>query len=141
MGFFFFITNWKNAMFYFKYESNMRFIPTFAHGVIDYTVGTLMTSSPLMNVFKGKKEQSILFAMGSGATIYSLFTNYELGAVKKLPVRWHLNFDILSGAFLAASPWLFKLKKESQVPFVLLGLFEISAGLLTKTEPDNLVAA
>lgn len=125
----------------FKYENNMRFIPTLAHGVIDYTVGTLMTSSPLMNIFEGKKEQSLLFLMGSGATAYSLFTDYELGALRKLPVKWHLSFDILSGAFLAASPWILKLSKKSQIPFVLLGLFEISAGLLTKTKPDSIMAA
>ncbi|HEX8547786.1 MAG TPA: hypothetical protein VF691_12545 [Cytophagaceae bacterium] len=115
----------------------MRFIPTFAHGVIDYTVGSLMTSSPLMNIFEGKKEQSVLFLMGSGATVYSLFTDYELGASRKLPVKWHLGFDILSGAFLAASPWLLNLSKKAQIPFVLLGLFEISAGLLTKTNANQ----
>ena len=115
----------------------MRFIPTKVHGVIDYTVGSLMTSSPLMGV-KGSAEKAIPVALGIGATAYSLFTDYELGAVRALPMKAHLTLDVLSGAFLLASPLIFKnMDRKAKISFVALGLFEIAASLFTKTEPEE----
>ena len=115
----------------------MRFIPTKVHGAIDYTVGSFMTAAPLLGV-KGSAEKAIPVTLGIGATIYSLFTNYELGAVKVLPMKAHLTMDVLSGAFLLATPLLFKdLDKKAKVSFVALGLFEIAAGLFTKIEPEE----
>lgn len=115
----------------------MRFIPTKIHGAIDYTVGSLMTSSPLLGV-KGSIENAIPVTMGIGATIYSLFTDYEMGAVKTIPMKTHLTLDIMSGAFLLASPFIFKnMDKKAKISFAALGLFEIAAGLFTKLEPEE----
>ncbi|MDQ3395917.1 MAG: hypothetical protein M3512_17675 [Bacteroidota bacterium] len=112
----------------------MRFISTKAHGIMDYTVGTILSVGPALLGPKYKTARKLLFASGMAATIYSLFTNYELGAVKKLSMKTHLTLDVLSGLFLVASPWLFVLNKEEKAPLMISGLVEIGAGLLSKTE-------
>ena len=114
---------------------SIAFIPTKVHGIIDYTVGSLLTSSPLFD--KGSKETAILMGQGVVATAYSLFTNYEAGASRKIPMRTHLALDVLSGILIAGAPYLFNLKKKSQIPFLAIGLFEIATALLTKDEPEE----
>ncbi len=115
----------------------MRFISTKVHGAIDYTVGSLMTSSPLLGV-KGSIENAVPVTLGIGATIYSLFTDYELGAVRTLPMKYHLALDIMSGAVLCATPLIYKkMDKKAKISFVALGLFEIAAGIFTKLEPEE----
>lgn len=139
----------------------MRFIPTKVHGMLDYVTGTLMSTSPLYlkglkkdsdmtqgvnenismdqmatMVKKAQPRQIIPMAMGTAASVYSLFTNYELGAVKKIPMRVHLALDALSGAFMAAAPWIFGFYKKSWVPFVAMGVFEIGAALFTQLDPS-----
>ena len=114
----------------------MRLIPTKIHGVLDYLVGLLLIVAPwLLNFDRGGAETWVPVILGAGALVYSLFTNYELGMVKKIPMKTHLLFDIASGIFLAASPWLFNFDEYVYLPHLLLGIFEILAGLMTKQEP------
>ena len=85
----------------------MRFIPTRVHGLLDYLVGLLLIAAPwVFNFARGGAETWVPVALGAGALLYSLFTDYELGLVKRLPMGTHLTLDLLSGLLLAASPWL-----------------------------------
>jgi hypothetical protein len=34
-------------------------------------------------------------------------TDYEFGLVKTIPMKTHLNIDLISGLLLAVSPWVF----------------------------------
>ena len=122
-----------------------RFIPTAVHGILDYMTGLFVSTWPLY--MKGvQKEQDITdkklhpeqiipISMGAMAGVYSLLTRYELGAVKAIPMKIHLAADAVSGVFMAAAPWLFGFYKKTWVPFVALGVFEVSAALFTKLEP------
>ena len=112
-----------------------QILSTKVHGAIDYAVGTLLTSTPFFA--EDSPESAILATQGITATTYSLFTDYELAVARKIPVKTHLALDIVSGAFLVAAPWLFNLDKKSRIPFVALGLFEITTALLTKPEPED----
>lgn len=116
---------------------NLRFIPTRMHGVLDYVTGTALMNTPFFRFSKGKLEAAIPVSLGASAAIYSMFTNYELGAVKKIPMKTHLTVDVISGVFLAASPFLFGFYKNVWVPHLAVGLFEIAAGLLTKTRTGD----
>ena len=81
----------------------MRFIPTKVHGALDYTVGALLAAGPwLLKTDKKSAATYVPIALGAGAILYSLFTNYEWGAVKKIPMKDHLKMDLGSGVFLAA---------------------------------------
>jgi hypothetical protein len=115
----------------------MRVISTKVHGVLDYTVGALIAAGPwLLKLDKKSAATYIPLALGAGAVVYSLFTNYEWGAVKKLSMSSHLKMDLGSGIVLAASPWLFGFARKTHTPHLVAGLFEIAASLLTKKQPD-----
>lgn len=115
----------------------MRFIPTRVHGYLDYIVGALLIASPwLFDFAAGGAETWIPVALGAAALIYSLITDYELGASKTISMRTHLTLDLLSGILLAASPWLFGFADYVWGPHLILGLFEIAAALMTRREPS-----
>jgi hypothetical protein len=68
---------------------------------------------------------------------YSLITDYELGALKVLPMPTHLAFDAAKGVFMAASPWLFGFAKKGPrywLPHVLMGSADVLAAIATKTD-------
>jgi hypothetical protein len=116
---------------------NMRFIPTRVHGYLDYIVGALLIAAPwLFDFAEGGAETWIFVVLGAGAIVYSLLTDYELGASKTISMRTHLMLDLLSGILLAASPWIFGFADYVWGPHVVFGLFEIGAALLTKREPS-----
>ncbi|MDB5253617.1 MAG: hypothetical protein JWP27_2786 [Flaviaesturariibacter sp.] len=108
-------------------------IGTKTHGILDYIVGALLIAAPwIFNFDGGGAETWVPVILGAGAIVYSLFTNYEMGAVQQLSMRTHLALDLVSGVLLAASPWLFGFADEVRAPHLVLGLFEIAASLLTK---------
>ncbi len=116
----------------------LKFISTKTHGILDYVVGAALAVSPWVFGFKrGGAETYIPVALGVGAMMYSIFTNYEFGAVKKIPMKAHLTSDALSGVLLAASPWLFRFRENVFAPHLAFGAFEIGTSLLTKTTSDT----
>ena len=116
----------------------MRFIPTRIHGVLDYIVGLLLIGAPwLLNFNQGGAETWIPVILGISALIYSIFTRYELGLIKRIPMPVHLTLDIISGILLATSPWLFNFDERVFLPHLILGLFEIAVGLTTSKIPAD----
>lgn len=112
----------------------MRFISTYVHGIIDYVVGALLIVAPwLFGFAAGGAETVVPIIIGAAVILYSLFTDYEWGAVRKINMRTHLGFDIGGGVILAISPWLFGFSALVWVPHLLVGLLEIGTGLLTST--------
>jgi hypothetical protein len=114
----------------------MRFLSTKTHGVLDYLVGILLIVAPwLLGFSRGGAETWVPVVLGAGALVYSLLTNYELGAFKALSMPFHLTLDLLSGVFLAISPWLFNFNEYVYLPHLILGIFEIGASLVTQKTP------
>ena len=79
----------------------MRLIPTRLHGMLDYLVGALLIAAPwLFDFYYGGPEMWVPVVLGAGAILYSMFTNYELGLVRLIPMPVHLMLDIGSGILL-----------------------------------------
>lgn len=114
----------------------MRFIPTRIHGVMDYIVGAVLIASPWLFGFAvGGAETWIPVVLGVIAVVMSLMTDYELGVTPKIGMRMHLNIDLMSGIFLAVSPWLFGFADYVWAPHLIFGLLEIVVSLTTLTSP------
>ncbi len=114
----------------------MRFLSTKIHGVMDYMMSIVLMGSPwLLGFAEARGETWIPVILGTTMLIYSLFTDYEYGAMKVLPMRAHLLIDLVSGVLLAASPWIFGFADYVYLPHLLLGIAEIGAALVTKTAP------
>ncbi len=114
-------------------------IPTSIHGILDYvSVPALLALPRLLKWNKNITNLTTGIAIGTlGA---SLMTRYELGVFKLIPMTGHLVLDATNGLMLAASPFvlLSKWERNATVTSILVGLgaFEISAALLTQTQPS-----
>ena len=116
----------------------MRFVPTRVHGVIDYLWGVALLATPWVFGFAdGGRAQGTAVVFGVGAILYSLVTDYELGAVRLLAMPLHLILDGAAGALLAASPWLLGFSERVSGPYVAFGLFSVAASLITRTRTSR----
>jgi SPW repeat-containing protein len=113
----------------------MRFIPTKLHAPLDYIVGAVLIAGPWIFQYSDSgAATAISIVLGVGLIAYSLFTNYELGLWKVAPMAVHNLIDIVAGALLAASPWLFGFADDGAnfwMPFVVIGVAAIFLGLTT----------
>jgi hypothetical protein len=115
----------------------MNVIPTKIHGIIDYISGVFFCMSPwLFGFATDNADMWIPIILGVLAVVYSLFTDYEWGIIRRLPMPVHLTLDIMSGVLMAASPWIFGFADQVYLPHVIFGFFEIGAGLLTQRAPS-----
>jgi hypothetical protein len=114
----------------------MKFLSTRVHGVIDYVVSLLVMASPwLLGFADGGAATWVPVIVGAMGLAYSACTNYELGVVRSLSMRTHLALDMMSGALLALSPWLFGFSEYVYLPHLIMGIFEIGAALVTDPVP------
>lgn len=114
----------------------MRFIGTKTHGYLDYIMGALLIASPWIFGFdKNDTATYVPIILGAAMIVYSMLTNYELGAWPEIAMSTHLTLDILSGALLAVSPWLFGFAEYVWAPHLVFGLLEIGAAAMTKRAP------
>ena len=108
-------------------------INTRMHGVLDYVVGLLLAASPwLLGFYKDGPETWLPVSLGLLTVLYSLFTDYELGLVKKMPMSWHLTLDLMSGLLLGISPWAFGFYDDVWLPHAAIGALEIVVVLMSQ---------
>ena len=116
----------------------MRFISTRVHGMLDYGMGILLIAAPWIFEFAaGGAETWLPVALGAGVIAYSLFTDYELGVVRRIRMPTHLLLDGMGGVLLAVSPWLFGFSDLVWVPHVVFGVAEMGAALMTEKVPST----
>ncbi len=116
----------------------MRFVPTRVHGIADWLMGAVLVALPwLLGLDRGSAEGLVPMALGAAALVVTFFTDHELGVMRRIPMSTHLLIDGLSGALLAASPWLFGFADRVWVPHLVLGLTEMVASMVTKREPAD----
>jgi hypothetical protein len=114
----------------------MRFIPTMLHGVADYIVGLLVIGLPF---FLGLQDtpRTVLVVLGVIVILYSLATDYELGAVRFLRIRFHLLLDGLFGAAMLISPWLFNFPVDSRWPVYVIGVLALVLTMTTQIRAEG----
>jgi hypothetical protein len=116
----------------------MRFIPTRLHAPLDSIVGAGLIVAPWIFQFSEHNTPAVIsIVLGLGLIGYSLFTDYELGVWRIAPMSVHNLIDVVAGAVLAASPWIFGFADEGAnvwVPFLVVGLAAIFLGLTTRQQ-------
>lgn len=116
----------------------MRFIGTKTHGYLDYIMGALLIAAPWIFDFnRGGAETWVPVVLGAGVILYSLLTDYELGVSPQISMRTHLMLDLVGGALLAVSPWLFGFADYVWGPHLIFGLLEMGAALMTERTPGT----
>jgi hypothetical protein len=114
----------------------MKIIDTKTHGYLDYLVGVLLIAAPwLFDFYEGGSESWVPIILGAGTIVYSLITDYELGAVGIISMKLHLTIDMVAGVFLAASPWLFGFSDLIVWPHLVVGIMEILVSRMTHPNP------
>ena len=110
----------------------MRFISRKFHAVLDYMAGLLLIAAPWLFGFASiAPAMWAAVIVGVGILAMSMFTDYEGGVVKTIPMATHLTMDVIAGLILAASPWLFGFADQLYGPHLILGILAFGAGLFT----------
>jgi hypothetical protein len=106
--------------------------------MLDYLIGALLIAAPwLFDFNRDGAETWVPVILGAGVILYSLFTDYELGVVRRLPMPTHLMLDLGGGVLLALSPWLFGFSDYVWAPHLIVGLIEIGTSLMTRRVPTG----
>jgi hypothetical protein len=109
--------------------NGFRFLPSSAHGVIDYLMGLMLLAAPnLLGFADGSAAEWVPRAAGVLVLGLSLTTDYEAGLVTLVPFQAHLWMDAVLAAGLIASPWLFGFASgpsSDWMPHVVLGVAEL----------------
>ena len=112
----------------------MRPISTRAHGILDFLSVLALVAAPAFFEI-GERITPVLYLLAATTLTYSLFTRYEWGIFRKIPMACHLALDISSGVFLALLGLLFIDELPGvRVALFLFGMFEVAVGMLTQTQ-------
>jgi len=118
-----------------------RFVPTRLHGLIDLTTPPVLLAAPaLLELDRSSVAAWAPRIAGVTALAYSLVTDYETAPRRALPMPIHLALDAMSGAALAAAPWLSGDARRGPrhwLPHAAAGASEIALALVTQTAPAD----
>lgn len=99
----------------------MRLLPTIVHGVLDYLVGLLVIALPFMLGLQNSQKWALV-AIGLLVIIYSALTDYELGLVRYLRIRFHLLLDAVFGLAMVSTPSLLDFPADARWPNYVFGV-------------------
>ncbi len=117
----------------------MRFIPTRLHGIFDYIIGLVLIITPwLLNFSNVATPAWVMITSGIVVLLLSAFTDFEVGIVRKIPVRVHLFVDLGLGIMLAILPWLFKFNSQLFWAYLAGGVFIAIISLTTHSLPSKI---
>jgi hypothetical protein len=115
--------------------------------MLDYPLGLVLILAPWIFGFSDVGGAAVIvpIVVGALAIGQSLITDWELSLADIVPLPLHLTMDVLAGAVLALSPFIFGFSDEGTnawLPHVIAGVGLIGAGLMTqRTRLDRRSAA
>lgn len=116
----------------------MRFIPTRFHGILDYIVGVFMITAPWVLDFSDNDAATwTIVIAGVLVLLQTIMTDFEVGLIRRIPMKSHLTMDFILGLALAVSPWLLNFDERVYMPHLIIGVFSMLASLTTHRVPSH----
>lgn len=119
----------------------MALISTKIHGVLDYAGAAGSLTAP--KLLKDRRAAAMMGVSGAGSLTTSLFTDYELGVRRKLPMRVHLLIDAATGALLVSGALALRrsgAKLLDCAPLIAVGVAELAGAAMTSSRPGDRAA-
>jgi apolipoprotein N-acyltransferase len=124
----------------------MKFISPRTHSIIGFIVGIALILAPNIFGFSdvGGAAVSIPRIIGVIVVLSELTVKGSFSGMDLIPMSMHIATDVVMGAFLALSPWLFGFhdqKANAWLPHLIVGLLMIGYALATRTNAEESRAA
>jgi len=105
---------------------------------MDYIGGIVLIGTPwALGLPIGGPETWIPVTIGVLMLGAAMFTDYEFGLVRMIPMPMHLGMDAMLGVVLAISPWMFHFEQIVWIPHLVVGVAEIGGALMTQTRASR----
>jgi hypothetical protein len=120
----------------------MKLLSPMAHSVIGFVVGILLILAPNIFGFSdvGGAAATIPRIIGVIVILSELTVKGSFSQMGMVPMKMHIPMDVLMGAFLALSPWIFSFNDEGTnawLPHLIVGLLMIGYALVTRTNEEE----
>ena len=107
------------------------------HAFTDYPYIAAVSIAPKVLGFDDEPKAVLMTrVLTSTILISSIFTRAEWGFIRVMPLKIHLLLDLLGGLTALGAPWAlgFSNNARARNAFLLIGLFGVLAGTLTRDE-------
>ena len=120
----------------------MKLISTKAHTIIGLIVGVVLLFAPSIFGFDDNNAATtVATVVGIFIILNELVTTSPYSPFKLVPMKVHIVLDVVTGLFLAASPWLFSFANNDEpsqwVPHLVVGIMVAGYALVTSTSDDR----
>lgn len=120
----------------------MGFISTKAHTIIGLVVGVALLFAPALFGFTDNEAASMVsMIVGSFIILNEIITTSPYSPFKLVRMKVHIAIDVITGVFLAVSPWLFGFydadMNHQWVPHLIVGIMVAGYALLTSTADEK----
>lgn len=118
--------------------SQLRFVPSEWHGVLDYGAAAALIIAPFA---LGLSSGALSLSVAAGVLLfgYSLVSDYKFSIARLISIRTHLGLDLAAGVALLAAPFALGFDEVARIYFLVMGLgvFGAVAATNPKPQPDR----
>jgi len=110
------------------------FVPPLVHGLLDYPLAAILIVLPFVLDFDDSAAKWIAVALGIGAAVLAIGTNWPTGIVRVIPPLLHGYADLVVTAALIVLPFIvgFSSHTTAFVFYLVIGAGGLAATLATR---------
>lgn len=115
-------------------------IPLNLHAAIEPLIAAIVIAAPWIFGFSDvDSAKAVCVVVGVAMLIAGSMTDWRLSLVRLIPLRMHLMTDLLLGAVLILSPFVFGFGDEGGATrfMVIAGILELVTALMTRWDPTE----
>jgi hypothetical protein len=114
------------------------FVPPLVHGLLDYPLAAILIVLPFVLDFDDSAAKWIAVALGIGAAVLAIGTNWPTGIVRVIPPLLHGYADLVVTSALIVLPFIvgFSSHTTALVFYLVVGAGGLAATLATRFPPQ-----